>query len=69
MKLKKKTSKKQKKMISTPVNFSNLLPGSLDWEHYNRKNHEAHSPTNQILNDEIEEKINYTKGSKTKNSN
>jgi hypothetical protein len=56
-------------MISTPVNFSNLLPGSLDWEHYNKKNHEAHSPTNQILNDEIEEKINYTKGSKTKNSN
>jgi hypothetical protein len=45
-------------MISTPVNFSNLLPRSLDWEHYNRKNHEVHSPTNQILKDEIEEKIN-----------
>jgi hypothetical protein len=37
---------------------------------YLKKNHKAQSPTNQILKDKIEEKkLNYTKESRTKNSN
>jgi hypothetical protein len=44
IKSKKKTSKKQKIYISTPVNFSNLLPGSSNREHHNRKKHEAPFP-------------------------
>jgi hypothetical protein len=41
------------------INFPNSLFMSLDWKHH--KNYEAQSPTNQILNDEIENKINQTK--------
>jgi hypothetical protein len=41
------------------INFPNSLFMSLDWKHY--KNYEVQFSTNQILNDEIENKINQTK--------
>jgi len=54
IKLKKKiTSKKEKKMMWTCVNFSNLWHGSLDQKHLIYKNYKAQFSTNQILKDEI----------------
>ena len=53
-------------MISTCVNFSNSWLGSLGQKHLIFKNHKAQFLVNQMLKDEIEKKINYTKVSKTK---
>ena len=66
IKSKKKTSKKQKIYISTPVNFSNLLPGSSNREHHNRKNHEAPFPNQSNGKGWNWRKNNYTKGFITK---
>jgi hypothetical protein len=43
--------------MSIPLSFSNLWLGLLDQNHYTWKNHEAQSPTNQTLKDEIRKKI------------
>jgi hypothetical protein len=53
-------------MISTCVNFSNSWLGSLGEKHLIFKNHKAQFLVNQMLKDEIEKKINYTKVSKQK---
>jgi hypothetical protein len=52
--------------MSIPLSFSNLWPGLLDQKHYTWKNHEAQSPTNQTLKDEIKKS---NKNNENKNQN
>jgi len=60
-----KKENKQKNRYQPLLTFQ--VTWLLDRKHHTWNNSEAQSPTNQILNDKIEKKINYTKGSKIKN--